>query len=1332
MHPSASSLRYLPTAALIALAAGTLHGQAVPAGLCARVRIEIAQELTLERIGFEATLEVTNNDGEDPLTEFSARLFFRDPSRDPTDPLYNAGNMFFIQPPVLENINRIDGSGIIGPTKKAVVRWFIIPKIEAGGTDPRGKIYQVGCELAANIRGDAVPAEALLTIPETITVVPDAQLDIVYFQPRYVTGDDPFTPEVESPIPFNLGVLVRNYGYGPANKLSIRSQQPRIVENLQGLLLVARLLGVRVQDLPLDETSLTVNLGDIPPGQARKGVWEMITSLTGTFVEFKASFTHAPELGGEETSVIRAMAAHFIIGEVLNDEPGRDAILDFLADTSRDGWPDTLYETDGMELPVNRLQQVQTSLLDGQTFTINLNADKEGWGYFRLDDPGQGRLQLQSVTRSDGKLLHPRNAWLEERYIPGNPRRDYFLHVFDRVDLGPYTYTAIFAPAAADNEPPVTRLRFSGEVTEAGGAYYITPDTQMYFTAVDQNPVSIQYRLDDGEYRPALPFTISQPGTYLLAFYARDTAGNQETVQTATLILPGGDQAPGFSGVQLVSDALYLRGETVSIRPGAVRVQAQVAAGPLPVDAKASVYAGVRAWPWIAGLPPSPSPFSSLGLAIGGDGVDFYRYRLNNGAWSNEQPTGQPLELSGLNGNVSLAVLGRPAGGAWPPDDQAVTATWTVAAGAPAWTLTDAPTHPSRTGAVALTVARPGASLYRWRADASFFHAEEPLSTPLLIDRIEPGDRRLSFIGFAGGEWDSEAAPAIYDWTCDPAYGSNYTAFPLVRQWTFANSQGTTLNIDWDGRDGSGRLQPPGWYTILLELTDSLGQRAFSTHLVKVSDLAGAQHLLAAPASAPRNPHARGAWAVWQQRLEGGAWNIVARRMDQDEAQTIAVTSASLSQENPRTDGRYVVWQARRPDGNWDIRFADLDDPVAVMDVTDTANRNETNPVIDWPWIVYQTQATDIPGAPWQLEAYNLLTQSRDFVYPGPDDQLYPAIDAGSVVWQDFRNPGYGEIYLQNLETGLTRRLTNDLYGQYFPAIRGHWIAWQDNRHGRVEIYGYHLHEEREVRLTDSPGNKARPYIEGGLLLYEDDSFTDAVANFHLLDLASGQTVPLTYDAANKGRGVLVAGQLLWQEGAAEPFALRSADLPALQPVFRNSNMVAVTQGMADRYGDAHALLADWQAGANVQALRHCTALLPEPVWQEARWEDGAAAGDNFALVAGSFVWVEFAANVMLDLGDRAAATVDLQAGISAFSHDSFPLDYSAYRLARELGIDRVAAIRLLDAANGFWRSLEITAEGDFSGPDFSVPPVAVLLIEMREAVTGWSPHKSPSNLPQR
>src|SRR5436190_3422924 len=216
---------------LLAWLAGAL---ALPAqqqfqGLCAQVKMVIVQELTIERIGFEATLELTNNDGEDPMTDFFANLTFENPALS-TNGVNDASSLFFVRAPTLENITDINGAGVIGPTRTATIRWFIIPKISAGGTSPNGIRYKVAANLGAKFKGQQLPPEVLTVFPDSIFVKPEAQLEISYFQPRDVQGDDPFTTEiVESPIPFTLGVLVKNSGYGVARKLKINSQQPQIV-----------------------------------------------------------------------------------------------------------------------------------------------------------------------------------------------------------------------------------------------------------------------------------------------------------------------------------------------------------------------------------------------------------------------------------------------------------------------------------------------------------------------------------------------------------------------------------------------------------------------------------------------------------------------------------------------------------------------------------------------------------------------------------------------------------------------------------------------------------------------------------------------------------------------------------------------------------------------------------------------------------------------------------------------------------------------------------------------------------------------------------------------
>jgi hypothetical protein len=970
--------------ALLCLGAVAGPAQQQFQGVCSRVKMVIEQELTLERIGFEALLEVTNNDGEDPLTDFSASITFQfaDTTTNGTAGA-DASALFFVRAPTLESINAIDGSGVIGPTKKAVVKWFIIPKIAAGGTSPQGVRYRVNCNLAAKIRGAPVPQEVMFAIPDTITVKPEPQLDITYFQPRDVQGDDPFTPEVESPIPFTLGVLVKNSGHGPARKLKIDSQQPRITENLNGLLLVARLLGARVMDSSLRTASLLVDLGDINPGQTRKGAWDMITSLSGEFVEFKASYKHASELGGEETSVITSLEAHFIAKEVLNDQPGRDAIKDFLADVDRDEnlLPETLYESDGNLYPVHHQTNatVVSSAGPGGSFQVQLQADVAGLSYLRLTDPGQARLKIANVIRNDGKVLNTNNYWTNIRYTRiGNVRQN-FLNLFDLVDVGNYTYTVTYAVSGTDTNAPVTTMYFAGAVTEAGGKYYITPDTQIYFISEDANPVSIVYSITNSAFLPALPFNITAPGEYAVRFYATDSANNVEAAKT-NIVVVSGEAALDFAGIDIASNPLFIAGDAVSIRPGSVPLTFQAASNPANVNATVDVFGGVLGWATVSGVPSSPTTSNRATIVVSGENVDFYRYRLNGGVWSAEQPVASSIGLSNLvNGTQTLLVQGRSRYGAYPHESNAVSASWIVSPTAPATRIAGTPASPSRSRSATLVVSGGNVTDYRWTINNGFFRAETSVANPILLTNLTPGPQTVAVNGKISGTFQGISNATTVAWIFDPLHGHAQPGLAKVRTVNYSNIGAALQTFTWDGRNDGGTLVPPGWYTIRVTLADSLGRTNFATRLIRIEDLSGGSSVIADVVRGPKNPYARRNTVVWQDQSDG-TWQIYAQNVSLSNSPVVKLTHGVLAQENPRTDGRWLVWQGRQTNGNWDVYVKDLQSTNAPQAITSTSLRDEINPAVEWPWVVFQSRSTVDPNAAWQLRAINLLTSYTELL----------------------------------------------------------------------------------------------------------------------------------------------------------------------------------------------------------------------------------------------------------------------------------------------------------------------------------------------------------------
>lgn len=1310
--------------AALALAIPALQAQQQFQGVCSRVRMVIEQELTLERIGFEATLEVTDNDGTDPLTDFFAELTFEDPVGGTNGVPVDASSLFFVRAPTLQNINAIDGTGVIAPTTKAVMRWFIIPKISAGGTSPIGRRYRVGCKLAGKIRGAVIPSDVLFAVPDTITVRPEPQLEINYFQPRDVQGDDPFTPEVESPIPFTLGVLVKNSGYGPARKLKIDSKQPRIVENINGLLLVAQLLGARVADVPQRTASLLVDLGDIQPGETKKGAWDMITSLSGEFVDFRASYRHATELGGEDTSVIISLNAHFIAKEVLNDEPGRDGLKDFLADVDRDPdmYPDSLYESQGEVLPVNLLSDavVVGSAGAGGSFDVQVNADKDGWGYVRVVDPGQAKLKIGQVVRSDGKVINTNNVWTNIRYTKLGNIRQNWLNIFDRVDLGGYTYRITYAAGGPDTTPPVTTLHFAGPATESGSTTFITPATQMYFISEDVNPVSIVYSLTNSPFIPALPFTLNQPGTYPVVYYATDKAGNKEVNKTNILVVSG-EASLDFGSVNTPADPIYVPGEALSIRPTAAPIRFQVQPNPAETAARLDIFQGVVGFVTVSNTPTSPTRSTTASLGIGGDNVSLYKYRLDGGNWSQELPVTTPLTLSNLaSGLRKVAVLGRSSNGGYLAETNAIEVRWTIDPAAPPILVSNVPASPSRARNVTLNIGGAGVTHYRWTLNSSFFRAETAVAVPLILPTLEATQQVVSVVGKAGGVFQLIKDASTVTWLTDPTYGSDFSTLPQVYSQSFSNVSTNAISFTWDGKDQGGAIQPPGYYTVRLTLNDALGRTNFTTRVVQIGNLTSDPQTLADVIRGPRNPYARGRWAVWQDQSDG-YYQVYAQNLSDTAAQPVQLTTGILSQESPKTDGRHVVWQGRQPNGSWDIYIKDIQSLALPRKITDTLTRDEVNPCVEWPWVVYQSRVAGSTTAPWQLRAYNAVSGETVLVSNSTQDELEPDIQEARVVWQDFRNVGFGEIYFKNLETGESRRITTNTFGQYSPVIYDRWIVWADNRNSQVDLYGYDLLRDVEVRITDTPEDEFRPYLDGNWVACMEDSLGVTQPNLRLIHLPSLRAVPITRSRSQKDRVAISGGRAVWQEAVGGLARLQVAELPALQGVFQNANAVAITPAMVASQKKAHALLTLWHQQAGIQSISRYTSLVPKPVMETASWGSSGPTGPNFDLTAGGFLWIEFDGARVLDLGAAGASSLNLVSGVNAFSYTRFPSQYSAYQLLGQLGVANARGVRMLDSESGRWLVASYES-GRLVGNDFLIPKVSVLLLDMANPVNNFRP----------
>ena len=1290
-------------------------------GLCAAIKMEILQELTLERIGFLATLKITNNEVDASITDFSARLTFKDPELSEPENPYDASGLFFLQPPELEGITTIDGTGIIRPGETATISWFIIPKVAAGGTNPDGTLYHVGAEMGGSIYGQRIAPEILEVISDVIWVLPEPQLEITYFQPRDVDGDDPFTPDiVEAPIPFTLGVLVKNTGYGWAANVRVESEQPRIVENEQNLLLIAQLLGARIDDEPT-ETSLTLYLGNIAPGKCRKGAWDMMTSLSGEFIEFNATYTHASDLGGRDTSIISDLNAYFMVHEVKNDQPGRDDLLDFLADTVDDEEmvPDTLYESDCFALPVNRLNTVELLDYSNLTAQVRAVADMENWVFIRLDDPAQAKYDIDSVIRSDGKVLNHNNYWTNIRYRKTDNAKLTYLNIFDFVSLGTYEYTVSYSEPTSDVELPVTTLRLNGAVQEQGGKYYVLPETQMFFTVEDAGPASTFRKLDsEPNFIPALPFSISVPGEHTLFYYSVDADENPEQQKTAVIVVS--DDYPEIENLTSDTDELFIAGDTISVRPTDVRVSFEGVTSTASLDAEVDVYQGTFGYATVSGVPSSPTSSTDANILVGGENVDYYKYRLNGGAWSDEFSVAGPIALNGLGGTAQLSVKGRNQYGNYHSDDEAVTVSWVIDPAA-SIEITGLSHTPTRSTDITLSV--DGSEYYCYRLDGAYYQPDSGSGTAISLTKLNEADHSVEVLPRAdpGESCPGDGQGTEFSWTVDRLYGLRFPDSKKVRHIALGPIDSGSVVFVWDGKDDGGIVAPPGWYTIKLTVRDGLGRLTSAARLVRIGGMLTDETLLAEAGNARQEEtYAFGKWVVWQDQ-RNGSWDIYALDLTDETTTPIVVRSNNLNQERPRTDGTYVVWEDRQADGTWDIWAKNLTSSDPAFAITETVGENDRKPVVYWPWVVYQTKPVSNPSAPWLLKAYNAKTDSFEMVEPTTHDQLDPWVYKQHLVWQDFRDVGSGEIYFKNLGTGTVRRITDDPGGQYYPTLYEQWIVWADNRNTQFDLYGYNLLKGAEIQLTDTPEDETRPKIHGKWVVYSEDSAGELNTNLRMLFLSNLATIQLTNMVSEKEKPSLASGKLVWTDSGGGFKQTMIGSIPDLHPVFNNKNMVAVTEGMVSRLQDVHTLLALWRAEAGVTAITRYTNLVPTVESDTVTWDNGQPAGNNFNLVAGSFLWVQFDQGRILDLGQGACSSIDLAAGVNVFSYPCFPDQYSAYKLIQEIGSDNIKAVRVLNSDTGKWQVVSVV-NNQMVGENFSIPRIAVVMMDIKTSMNSWKP----------
>ncbi|TDT38605.1 hypothetical protein DES49_2588 [Halospina denitrificans] len=555
------ALRGIFLVVVLALLAATAHAE--EESVCAEVKIEIAQELTMERQAFEATMRIANTLDGVALEDIEITVNLEDENGDPvvaTSDTNSDSADFFVR---LDDSRGVESmatgdagavtNGVIPADGEGQLRWLMIPTAGAGGDGDEGKLFFVGATLDLTYAGKAKTLEAA---PDSIRVKPQPTLVLDYFLPQEVHGDNPMTTEVEPVEPYTLGVRVANTGSGAAHNLQIESAQPEIVENEQGLL-----VDFEITDSYIDEESakrtLLLDFGTIAGEENRMGRWVMESTLSGEFVDFDARMTHAEEYGGALTSLIDDVYTRTLVSDVLVNQPGRDQVRDYLA---RVGKQLRVFESEatGQETmdcidcaPVNDITGslgAGESTPNGVRHSLSV-ADSDEFVHVRVPDPYQGKRPLKRATRGDGSLLQGANMWQSKSLKDDNVSYDHYVHVFDAKPAN--DYELVFGTESEENLPPEIAY-----ITD-----YTTHETaQVGFLVQASDPNGTEVSLEAQDLPSGAEFTdrgdgqgvfhwvpeVGQAGDYEVGFEASD--GALSAVRTTTITVNPEDDPDGENG----------------------------------------------------------------------------------------------------------------------------------------------------------------------------------------------------------------------------------------------------------------------------------------------------------------------------------------------------------------------------------------------------------------------------------------------------------------------------------------------------------------------------------------------------------------------------------------------------------------------------------------------------------------------------------------------------------------------------------------------------------------------------------------------------------------
>jgi beta propeller repeat protein len=204
----------------------------------------------------------------------------------------------------------------------------------------------------------------------------------------------------------------------------------------------------------------------------------------------------------------------------------------------------------------------------------------------------------------------------------------------------------------------------------------------------------------------------------------------------------------------------------------------------------------------------------------------------------------------------------------------------------------------------------------------------------------------------------------------------------------------------------------------------------------------------------------------------------------------ITTLNNGMKHQLPKIYGDQIVWQDINELNTMGIIYLYNTTSGIETQVSDSTDYNY-NPAISGNNVVWTDCGSSSACSPSAIYLYNISSGATTRISDGSTSQDYSAIYGNRIVWQDSRNPT-SQIYINGTLPGGEKQVDITGSTQVSPAIYANNVVWEDCGSysacsGNSAIYLYNIFSGITTRISDGLSSQQNPAIYGNRIVWQDN-----------------------------------------------------------------------------------------------------------------------------------------------------------------------------------------------------------------------------------------------------